>query len=253
VIYRNHLQTALFHSVHRQRYGGKYDKVQVADISKDEFRECIKWLSKRFRFLSVSDILKGDSRGLIITIDDGFLNNTNITDVLEEFNAPVVIFVSTQHIVSATDWLWFIKDRYKLIADEDADPAIVSDLFDGLGVQKLVELSRHPLIEIGCHTITHPYLSRISPEEQYKEIVESKQYLESIVGKKVRAFSYPLNDYDLNVYEIVSKNFDCAFAGFKCPLDIPAKYQIPRTYIHHSNHHYLNLKFSGLHVKPIKL
>src|SRR5690242_19361087 len=104
IVYGNHIQTALFHSIHTHRYGGKYDKVQVADICKDEFRECIKWMSQRFRFLSVSDILNGNSGGLVITIDDGFLNNTNIIDVIEEYSAPVIIFVSTQHIVDATDW-----------------------------------------------------------------------------------------------------------------------------------------------------
>ena len=59
---------------------------------------------------------------------------------------------------------------------------------------ELRTLSNNELVEIGCHTVTHPRLSSISPTEQRKEIGGSKQRLEEIVGVPVTSFSYPYGD-----------------------------------------------------------
>lgn len=45
---------------------------------------------------------------------------------------------------------------------------------------------------IGAHTVTHPILSRISPEEQKKEITDSCRRIEAEIGRPVHAFSYPV-------------------------------------------------------------
>jgi peptidoglycan/xylan/chitin deacetylase (PgdA/CDA1 family) len=46
-------------------------------------------------------------------------------------------------------------------------------------------------MEVGAHTVTHPILSTLSPEESWNEITSSKQALERIVGQEVRTFAYP--------------------------------------------------------------
>lgn len=60
-----------------------------------------------------------------------------------------------------------------------------------VNVEQLKELSLSPSIEIDSHAVTHTRLSILSMEEQRLEIKESKRYLESIVQKPVRLFSYP--------------------------------------------------------------
>lgn len=44
---------------------------------------------------------------------------------------------------------------------------------------------------IGAHSVTHPILSRCTPEEAYREISESREKLESLIGGPVKAFAYP--------------------------------------------------------------
>lgn len=44
---------------------------------------------------------------------------------------------------------------------------------------------------IGAHSVTHPILSRCTPKEAYREISESREELESLIGSAVKAFAYP--------------------------------------------------------------
>ncbi len=46
-------------------------------------------------------------------------------------------------------------------------------------------------MEIGGHTVNHPILARLASRNAYKEIVEGKEILESIIGEPVRYFAYP--------------------------------------------------------------
>jgi peptidoglycan-N-acetylglucosamine deacetylase len=50
--------------------------------------------------------------------------------------------------------------------------------------------------EIGCHTLTHPHLTRIDPTEASREIGDGKQALEDVLGQAVTSFCYPYGDYD---------------------------------------------------------
>jgi peptidoglycan/xylan/chitin deacetylase (PgdA/CDA1 family) len=46
-------------------------------------------------------------------------------------------------------------------------------------------------ISFGAHTVTHPTLSKMDPEEAKQEIYESKMEIETRVGRKVRHFAVP--------------------------------------------------------------
>ena len=60
-----------------------------------------------------------------------------------------------------------------------------------LGREEIVELDRGGLIEVGCHTITHPQLSALGRKPQLDEIRQSKLSLEEIVGHPLSGFAYP--------------------------------------------------------------
>jgi peptidoglycan/xylan/chitin deacetylase (PgdA/CDA1 family) len=46
-------------------------------------------------------------------------------------------------------------------------------------------------IEFGSHTVTHINLSQCSREQVRKELVESKQLIEQLTGKKIISIAYP--------------------------------------------------------------
>ena len=78
--------------------------------------------------------------------------------------------------------------------------------------QELKNLSESNLIEIGGHTISHPILSRLSPEDQEYEILEGRKELEKVIDHPVSLFAYPYGDqqsYTQQTIEILKEN------GFK--------------------------------------
>jgi peptidoglycan/xylan/chitin deacetylase (PgdA/CDA1 family) len=74
------------------------------------------------------------------------------------------------------------------------------------------------LIDIGAHTVTHARLSSLPPEQQCREITESKRALEERLGHPVASFSYPFGnhaDYTADTVRLVREaGFDHACSNF---------------------------------------
>jgi peptidoglycan/xylan/chitin deacetylase (PgdA/CDA1 family) len=83
---------------------------------------------------------------------------------------------------------------------------------------ELLELASGELVEIGAHTMTHPVLSQLPPEEQQVEIGGSKQRLETLTGKNITSFAYPYGKkihYTRHTVKTVKANgFSCACSNF---------------------------------------
>ncbi|HVO39054.1 MAG TPA: polysaccharide deacetylase family protein [Spirochaetia bacterium] len=55
-------------------------------------------------------------------------------------------------------------------------------------------------MQIGCHTITHPYLTRVKKDQTLRrEILGAKQIIEERVGVPVTTIAYPFGQYDERV------------------------------------------------------
>jgi glycosyltransferase involved in cell wall biosynthesis/peptidoglycan/xylan/chitin deacetylase (PgdA/CDA1 family) len=59
--------------------------------------------------------------------------------------------------------------------------------------------------EIGAHTMTHPHLDRLDAAAARREIVDSKETLELIIGKSLRSFCYPYGDYNEETKRLVNE------------------------------------------------
>ena len=65
---------------------------------------------------------------------------------------------------------------------------------------------------VGCHTHTHPVLTRLSTSDVRQEVLGSKLALEDVLGQRVSAFCYPYGAYDARVRGGVQEaGFDVAF------------------------------------------
>jgi peptidoglycan/xylan/chitin deacetylase (PgdA/CDA1 family) len=49
---------------------------------------------------------------------------------------------------------------------------------------------------VGAHTVSHPLLSSLSPEERAREIQQSKTECEALMGVPIEGFAYPYGDCD---------------------------------------------------------
>jgi peptidoglycan/xylan/chitin deacetylase (PgdA/CDA1 family) len=75
-----------------------------------------------------------------------------------------------------------------------------------LSFDEVRNMAGMPMIEIGVHTVSHPILSRLPPDQQTWEIAQAKSDLESITGSTMRHFSYPYGKsehYDRQTIDLV--------------------------------------------------
>jgi peptidoglycan/xylan/chitin deacetylase (PgdA/CDA1 family) len=65
------------------------------------------------------------------------------------------------------------------------------------------------LFMIGSHSLTHPYLTKLSPKEAAHELVESRRVLETLVQRPVRLFSFPYGACSEELFRL------CREAGYE--------------------------------------
>jgi len=99
-----------------------------------------------------------------------------------------------------------------------------------LTTDELVLLQEDALIDIGAHTVTHPSLAALSPEEQQTEIQESKRFLEQVSQRPVTSFAFPHGSTTPETIKILQQgsfvsaccsHADAVWRGTDC-------YQLPR-------------------------
>ncbi len=218
-----------------------------------DLRRVLGWLGSRFAFLTPEQF-SGRQPGVLLTFDDGFANNARVAlPLLEEFSAPAVFFVSTQHVQEPGDWLPATRRQAggHWQRTEDVPAEVARDLFDGMSAEELAGCAAHPLITIGSHTVGHPFLTRCDDPALRRELVESKAFLEEVAGRDVDLFAYPTGDYDRRVAVAVRRaGYRRAFAVDPAGAGV-AGYEIPRVGIYAADPAYLGAKLSGLHRRPV--
>jgi peptidoglycan/xylan/chitin deacetylase (PgdA/CDA1 family) len=102
-----------------------------------------------------------------------------------------------------------------------------------LAREEIVELTRGGLVDVGCHTVTHPKLSALDAEAQWNELVQSKRSLEGIVGSPVSGFAYPYGrdcDYTSETVRLVREagfDYACTTSGRFVERGVD-RFQLPR-------------------------
>jgi len=149
----------------------------------DTFRGHLDWMKKSgFRGLNVSEALRSPAEpSVCITFDDGCeTDRIAAAPLLGEFG-----FSATFYLTAG-----FLGTPGYLMANQ------------------VRELDRHGF-EIGCHSMTHPYLSDLPDPELKSEIVDAKLQIEQIVGHPIDHFSCPGGRFDWRTLELARR------AGFR--------------------------------------
>lgn len=221
----------------------------------DDLARILGWLQSRCHLLDAEALLSGSTAGVLLTFDDGYANNhAQALPLLVERSAPAVFFVATQHVAEPRNWLPSIRQEVgEIWSSHDQVPdAIARDLFDGLSVEQLQECAGGEGLEIGCHTMTHPLLTALDEPSLQRELVESRQQLESWIERPVRLFAYPTGEYDRRVLEATRlAGYQAAFAESTRDLSPYRHFEIPRIGFYSSEPWYMAAKLSGLFSRPL--
>lgn len=108
-------------------------------------------------------------------------------------------------------------------------PEVPSEAFAAVSWEQLREMAANG-IEIGCHTKSHPILSRVAPGSLATEIGAAKQILEERLAQPIETFCYPNSgpgDITEEVVEVV-KRFGYKGAVFGTIPDYTDPYLLPR-------------------------
>jgi peptidoglycan/xylan/chitin deacetylase (PgdA/CDA1 family) len=128
-----------------------------------------------------------------ITFDDAFVSVVdNALPELAKRQLPCTIFVPVGVLGRAPSWTM----ETNCAADE-----VVGD-------QELIRSLPSPLVTLGAHTLTHPFLSRLPRHAARAEIEGSRAMLSAMTGQDVRLLSFPYGDYDEEVTAM------CKTAGY---------------------------------------
>ena len=156
-------------------------------VSPEKFRRQVKYLlDNGYKTLLFSELLKAwkgetglPEKALLITFDDGYENNyTAAWPILKELGAKGNIFVVFNTIGRVN--IWHNPSREPWINMATAE--------------MLLEMKESGIIEFGSHTMNHPHLGALEPENAVWEMRESKRQLEAMLGGEVCAFAYPYGD-----------------------------------------------------------
>lgn len=226
------------------------------------------------------------NRAVVVTFDDGYADNLHYAKpILERYDIPATVFISTGHIGKEREFWWddlerlllqpgklpeklslsisgsvhhwelcqaanYTEQDYKgdrtskaheakpgsrmffyysvwqvllplpewerrkalddILVWANATPTTRHN-YRSLLPEELSVLGQGGLVEIGAHTVTHPFLSSQPVALQRDEIQQSKAYLEEIINRPVTSFSYPFGDRTAETVELTrTAGFDCA-------------------------------------------
>ena len=154
-------------------------------LRESDFDRQVKWLRDNgYRTIALSDFVDSPSNKIslskkmaVIVFDDGFVSNYSYAcPVLQECGFTAAFFVIVGSINSPGFMTW---EQIKKMADCG--------------------------MEIGSHTMTHPFPTELGDEELEFELRKSKEILEEKLGKRIDFLSSPTGFYNRTMPKIAKK------------------------------------------------
>ncbi len=117
----------------------------------------------------------GKRKALIMSFDDGVAADRRLVRLFDDYKIKGTFNLNSGRLGQANPWLEG-KSEPSYIAEEE-----VRNLY-----------AAH---EVAAHTVTHPRMEALSPEEAAKEVREDRAALERLTGRPVRGFAWPFGTY----------------------------------------------------------
>jgi peptidoglycan/xylan/chitin deacetylase (PgdA/CDA1 family) len=215
----------LFHGLfesHKELRSGMLDPQQGVTV--EMFRAFLGHFHEQgYSFVSPRQILEGlqpSGKYILVTFDDGYCNNLRALPAMEEFNAPAVFFISSDHVREGKAFWWDVAFRegrkrgkteeeirrsaagYKRLKTDGVESDLkmefgkdafrpVGDLDRPFTPGELREFAEHRLVSLGNHTRNHAILTNYSLAEVREQIQGGQDAIQQMTGKMPEMISYP--------------------------------------------------------------
>ena len=162
-------------------------------VGLDAFCMHVDEYAAHYRVVTVAEIVRqggacspGGLPMLAITFDDAWRDTLELAlPVLAKRGLSATVFAAVDFAVSAESGKPFIR------------PGELRELGD----------AGH---EVGCHSWSHRELPDVPDEELGRELLDSRRWLEDVVGRRVVTFAYPRGAYDERSVAIVRREYESA-------------------------------------------
>lgn len=206
------------------------------DISYKTADKIFASLIKRYNVIDLNDLIyaieKKDAsklppKSLIITFDDGHIQNYEMLPAVRKYKIPITIFLCAS-IINTNRHFWFkykinshstsqLKripndDRLKLLSDNGFKQD--KEFEEPQALQKVHIEDMKPFINMQAHTSFHPILPKCTYAVAKSEIALSKKILETDFKLNINAIAYPNGDYSDRDIELSKE------AGYKCGVTV---------------------------------
>jgi len=174
---------------HRVSANSKYKNSRWS-VTPDNFERQIKYLQDNgYSFVRMTEAyqkyLAASSttssvyhKTLALTFDDGYRDfYTTVFPLLKKYNISATVFVITRDVGKNGNVTW----------------------------EMLREMIRTGLVEVGSHTISHKYTTRLSSDALWEEFSGSKAIIEEKLGSPISALAYPYGVANPSVYAIAKQ------------------------------------------------
>jgi len=166
----------MYHSISDNLFGMSHPYYHI-NTTPEVFAQQMRWLrQKGYRSIDLREAWEGLQAGkdmtrtVVITFDDGYRDfYTDGLDIMKQCGLRATIFLATDRIGTV--------------------PARIHGA-DYLTWNEVRELHAEG-ITFGSHTVTHPDLRSLGPDQIEYELGRSKETIEQNLGAKVDSFSYP--------------------------------------------------------------
>jgi peptidoglycan/xylan/chitin deacetylase (PgdA/CDA1 family) len=166
----------MYHSISDNLFAKSHRYYQI-NTSPNVFERQMRWLRHNgYRTMDLPEMLAAMEAGqdlsktVVITFDDGYQDfYTDALPVMKECGFTATIFLATDRI---------------------QDTSVRIEGVDYLTWREVRELHAEG-IRFGSHTVTHPDLRSLGPEQIDYELGYSKETIQQKLGVSVRSFSYP--------------------------------------------------------------
>jgi peptidoglycan/xylan/chitin deacetylase (PgdA/CDA1 family) len=188
-------------------------------------------VGRGYRGRTFSDAVHRRSEGRVVavTFDDGYRSVLeHALPILSRLGLPGTIFVPTDFPGRGEPMAWPGIDKW----------------LGGEHERELLPLSWAELRgladdgwEIGSHTCSHPYLTRLEGGDLERELTRSRERVEQELGRECTSLAYPYGDHDERVVRAA------AAAGYRSACTVPHRLTRPhplawpRIGVYHGNGH----------------
>ncbi len=172
----------------------KEAKLKSLYVKPNKFEIQLKVLKKLgYNFVKTKDLENNPKKSILLTFDDGLKDfYDNAFPIIKKYDANAIVFVPAGLVGSFNQWDYEkLNVRKKLMNWEE--------------IKRVYKEG----IEIGSHTLTHPFLTKIPKEMAKTEIQDSKKILEDMLSAEITCFCYPYGDYNGTIRDLVIE------AGYK--------------------------------------